>query len=146
MGSEAIAPLTDAISNLADFGLSLAPESVPTSAGERASLKLLDRIGICALATPMEADSIGWQAALLRHSSSDPDHSSRMLFDGRCVLISGAHARGPELTFCRNEAFKKYVRFAVPELGDTRTRGLWNADLALTEPFDAVARHLHDLV
>ena len=81
------------ISVLADvtrFTLALQPEAIPESARDRAALMLLDTLGICAAAAPMEAGVLGRRLAVLLHGSQDPAHSARMLFDGRSVSLAGA--------------------------------------------------------
>lgn len=92
MSREAVAldAIADTFTNLADFTLGLSPEAVPATARERAALMLLDTLGICAAAAPMEAGVLGRQAAMLLHASTDPGHSARMLFDGRSVSLAGA--------------------------------------------------------
>ncbi|MCU9850333.1 MmgE/PrpD family protein [Defluviimonas sp. WL0024] len=92
MSSKAVAldANADTFATLADFTLELSPEAIPASARERAALMLLDTLGICAAAAPMEAGVLGRRAALLLHASSDPGHSARMLFDGRIVSLAGA--------------------------------------------------------
>lgn len=87
------AALDDSSSVLADvtrFALRVAPDDIPASARDRAALMLLDTLGICAAAAPMEAGVLGRKLAVLLHASNDPDHSARMLFDGRSVSLAGA--------------------------------------------------------
>ncbi len=75
---------------VAQFSLTLDPMDIPASTLSRGALMLLDTLGICAAAGPMEAGVLGRQAATLLYASCEPDHSARMLFDGRSVSLAGA--------------------------------------------------------
>ncbi|CAN7383705.1 MmgE/PrpD family protein [Mesorhizobium sp. LjNodule214] len=75
---------------LADFVLRRPASVFPTAVLEQARYLLLDTIGIAIAAGPMEAGRIARDAATLLYGSSDPQHSARMLFDGRRVSIAGA--------------------------------------------------------
>jgi 2-methylcitrate dehydratase PrpD len=57
---------------------------------ERASYLLLDTMGIAIAAGPMDAGRIARDTAALLYGSSDPEHTARMLFDGRRVSTAGA--------------------------------------------------------
>ncbi|RJT41484.1 MmgE/PrpD family protein [Mesorhizobium waimense] len=75
---------------LADFVLRRPASVFPTAVLEQARYLLLDTIGIAIAAGPMEAGRIARDAATLLYGASDPQHSARMLFDGRRVSIAGA--------------------------------------------------------
>lgn len=75
---------------LADFVLRRPASVFPAAVLEQARYLLLDTIGIAIAAGPMEAGRIARDAATLLYGSSDPQHSARMLFDGRRVSIAGA--------------------------------------------------------
>nr|WP_210328723.1 MmgE/PrpD family protein [Mesorhizobium amorphae] len=75
---------------MADFVLRRPASVFPTAVLEQARYLLLDTIGIAIAAGPMEAGRIARDAATLLYGSSDPQHSARMLFDGRRVSIAGA--------------------------------------------------------
>ncbi|ANT53884.1 MmgE/PrpD family protein [Mesorhizobium amorphae CCNWGS0123] len=75
---------------LADFVLRRPASVFPTAVLEQARYLLLDTIGIAIAAGPMEAGRIARDGATLLYGSSDPQHSARMLFDGRRVSIAGA--------------------------------------------------------
>lgn len=75
---------------LADFVLRRPASVFPAPVLEQARYLLLDTIGIAIAAGPMEAGRIARDAATLLYGSSDPQHSARMLFDGRRVSIAGA--------------------------------------------------------
>ena len=78
------------LADVTQFALSVRPKDIPASARNRAALMLLDTLGICAAATPMDAGVLGRKLAVLLHASNDPGHSARMLFDGRSVSLAGA--------------------------------------------------------
>ena len=78
------------IDRVADFVLGMPAEDVPETARETAALLLLDTLGICAAAAPMEAGRIARRTAALLHAAGDADHAARMLFDGRRVSLAGA--------------------------------------------------------
>lgn len=79
-----------AMRKVAEFALSLEPRAIPSTALDRAALMLLDTLGICAAAAPMEAGVLGRRAAMLLHGAGQPDYAARMLFDGRGVSLAGA--------------------------------------------------------
>jgi len=86
----ALGASSSVLADVTGFALGIGPEDIPESARERAALMLLDTLGICAAAAPMEAGVLGRKLAVLLHASTDPDHSARMLFDGRSVSLAGA--------------------------------------------------------
>ncbi|MCV2869629.1 MmgE/PrpD family protein [Defluviimonas sp. WL0002] len=83
-GSQAV------LKKVQDFVLGLTPDQIPESAMERAALMLLDTLGICAAASPMEAGLIARRVATQLYSTSDSTTGARMLFDGRTVSLAGA--------------------------------------------------------
>ncbi len=80
----------DVLSRVTSFALDLAPEEVPEAALRQASLLLLDTLGICAAAGPMEAGRLARDASCLLYSAGDMRHAARLLFDGRRVSLAGA--------------------------------------------------------
>ena len=86
-GREALAPT---MARVADFVLTMAPETPPPSARERAALLMLDTLGICIASAPMEAGVIARKTATLLYSASEPAYAARILFDGRRVSLAGA--------------------------------------------------------
>ena len=80
----------DSFSRLADFVLRRPASVFPAPVLEQASYLLLDTIGIAIAAGPMEAGRIARDTATLLYGSADPQHSARMLFDGRHASIAGA--------------------------------------------------------
>ena len=75
---------------VADFVFGLAPADIPASALERAALQMLDTLGICAAAAPMDAAVVARRAALRLYGARDPADACPMLFDGREVSLAGA--------------------------------------------------------
>lgn len=86
-GKQQVAP---ALKRVTEFALGPEPGSAPKSVRMRAALQLLDTLGICIAAAPMQAGVIARQTATLLYGGSDPRHSARMLFDGRRVSLAGA--------------------------------------------------------
>lgn len=80
----------DVAIRLADFVLRRPASVFPQAVLEQARYLLLDTMGIAIAAGPMQAGRIARDAATLLYGSSDPQHSARMLFDGRRVSIAGA--------------------------------------------------------
>jgi 2-methylcitrate dehydratase PrpD len=75
---------------VADFVFGLSPAAPPESARRRAALLLLDTLGICAAAGPMEAGVIARGVAARLYAAGSEADSARMLFDGRRVSLAGA--------------------------------------------------------
>jgi 2-methylcitrate dehydratase PrpD len=88
--SIAIPTPSDAFTRLADFALRGQPDAIPQSTLERAALLLLDTLGICAAAAPMQAGQIARDTTLALYGTSDPAMSAPMLFDGRPASLAGA--------------------------------------------------------
>ena len=86
-GESGLAP---AMTRVAAFVLGDGPVSAPAAARERAAQLLLDTLGICVAAAPMEAGTIARDTAALLYGGDSPRHSARMLFDGRRVSLAGA--------------------------------------------------------
>lgn len=76
--------------SIADFTLNRSARDIPQSTLDAAALMTLDTLGIVAASGPMEAGVIGRETAALLYGSSDPNHSARMMFDGRSVSLAGA--------------------------------------------------------
>lgn len=72
------------------FALDLTPADIPPEVLARAALLLLDTLGICAAAGPMEAGRIARDTAVALFGPGDPAHSARLLFDGRPASPAGA--------------------------------------------------------
>lgn len=86
MRDEVIARST--FERVADFVLETRPGDIPEATRERAALLLLDTLGICAAATPMEAGRIARNAAVALYGAGA--EGAPMLFDGRRVSLAGA--------------------------------------------------------
>ncbi|MEX0306362.1 MAG: MmgE/PrpD family protein [Ruegeria sp.] len=82
--------MTNTLDQVTEFTLKCTAEDLPASALDAAALLLLDTIGVLIAAGPMEAGVIARDTAALMFSSSDPDFSARMLFDGRRASLAGA--------------------------------------------------------
>lgn len=80
----------NAFFNVADFAIDLDPSAIPAGAMERASLMLLDKLGVCAAAASMEAGELARNAATLLYSSAEAEYRANMLFDNRVVSLTGA--------------------------------------------------------
>jgi 2-methylcitrate dehydratase PrpD len=80
----------DTFGKVADFVAGLAPDAIPQSARTRAAVMLLDTLGICAAAGPMEAGTIARETAAALWRAGDPALGARMLFDGRRVSLPAA--------------------------------------------------------
>jgi 2-methylcitrate dehydratase PrpD len=80
----------DVAARLADFVLRRPASVFPEAVLQRARYLLLDTLGIAIAAGPMDAGRIARDAATLLYGSNDPQHSARILFDGRRVSIAGA--------------------------------------------------------
>ena len=79
-----------ALKAVTDFVLGTAPEDVPDKTLSMAALLLLDTLGICAAAAPMEAGRIGRETAHRFFAASEPNDTASMLFDGRAASLPGA--------------------------------------------------------
>ncbi|KIC45089.1 2-methylcitrate dehydratase [Ruegeria sp. ANG-S4] len=82
--------MTNAFPRIADFALACSADQMPDEVKDAAALMMLDTMGVLIGAGPMEAGVIARNTAALLYSSSSPDHSARMLFDGRQVSMAGA--------------------------------------------------------
>ncbi len=80
----------DALARVSGFVFETAVDAIPQSALERAALHLLDTLGICAAATPMQAGVIARNATARLYGASRPEDTCPMLFDGRPVSLAGA--------------------------------------------------------
>ena len=80
----------DALSRVARFALHLSPSDMPQDVLERAGLLLLDTLGICAAAGPMQAGILARDTAVALFGAGEPALAARMLFDGRRVSLAGA--------------------------------------------------------
>lgn len=79
-----------ALARVTAFVLGPEPAAAPAATRERAALLLLDTLGICIAASPMEAGTIARDAATLLYGGNVPGYTARMLFDGRRVSLAGA--------------------------------------------------------
>jgi 2-methylcitrate dehydratase PrpD len=75
---------------VADFVFGLSPETPPDSARRRAALLLLDTLGICAAAAPMEAGAIARGIATRLYAAGAASDAACLLFDGRKASLAGA--------------------------------------------------------
>ena len=83
-------PEPSVLARVTRFTLDLAPDQIPPETREFAALLLLDTLGICAAAAPMQAAGIAREMTAALHGAGTPDHAARMLFDGRTVSLAGA--------------------------------------------------------
>ncbi|MGI3187324.1 MmgE/PrpD family protein [Nioella aestuarii] len=88
--SIAIPTPSDTFTLLADVSLRSSPAQIPAPTQTRAALLLLDTLGICAAAAPMQAGHIARDTTLALYGTSDPAMSAPMLFDGRTASLAGA--------------------------------------------------------
>ncbi len=82
--------MTGSFDRIAEFTLNCAPEQMPDSTKEAAALMMLDTMGVLIGAGPMQAGVIARDTAAMLYGSTSPEHSARMLFDGRQVSLAGA--------------------------------------------------------
>lgn len=78
------------LARVCDFVFNTHADDIPESTLQRAALLLLDTLGICVAAAPMEAGRKGRELATRLYASTDPASQARMLFDGRPVSVAGA--------------------------------------------------------
>lgn len=72
------------------FVLESSADTIPPSALEAASLLLLDTLGVCIAAQPMEAGRIAREAAMRLYNAADAADRAPILFDGREASLAGA--------------------------------------------------------
>lgn len=73
-----------------EFALDTCPEDIPALTLEKAALLLLDTLGICAAAAPMEAGCIARETAHRFMAASHAADAAPILFDGRQASLAGA--------------------------------------------------------
>jgi 2-methylcitrate dehydratase PrpD len=78
------------LDRVAAFTLRLDPEAFPAGTRQRAALLLLDTLGICAAAAPLEAGRIARDTAVALFGAGADGPAARLLFDGRRVSLAGA--------------------------------------------------------
>jgi 2-methylcitrate dehydratase PrpD len=83
-------PPAGAFDAVARFALADGPAASPPEVQRRAALLLLDTLGVCAAAAPMEAGALARSAATRLFAAGSPEDSAPMLFDGRRVGLAGA--------------------------------------------------------
>jgi 2-methylcitrate dehydratase PrpD len=83
-------PPAGAFDAVARFTLGDGPSAAPPEVRRRAALLLLDTLGVCAAAAPMEAGALARRAATRLFAAGSPEDSAPMLFDGRRVSLAGA--------------------------------------------------------
>ncbi|MFD2856784.1 MmgE/PrpD family protein [Seohaeicola zhoushanensis] len=81
---------TGMLERVQEFVLERSAAGIPEAVLRRAGFLLLDTLGICAAASPMEAGRIGRQTAAMLYGAGAPEMAARMLFDGRQVSLAGA--------------------------------------------------------
>lgn len=72
------------------FALGIEADAIPADVRRRASLLLLDTLGVGIAAAPMEAGRIARETAHRFYAAGDADASATLLFDGRRASIPGA--------------------------------------------------------
>ncbi|MEL6576155.1 MAG: MmgE/PrpD family protein [Pseudomonadota bacterium] len=83
-------PGSDTFERVARFTLALEADATPEPVLARAALLLLDTLGICAAAAPMEAGRLGRETARRLFAPGGPEDAATMLFDGRPASLAGA--------------------------------------------------------
>ena len=81
---------TGMLERVQDFVLDRPAGDMPEAVLRRAGYLMLDTLGICAAAGPMDAGRIGRETAALLFGAGTPGTAARMLFDGRQVSLAGA--------------------------------------------------------
>jgi 2-methylcitrate dehydratase PrpD len=79
-----------ALQKVTAFICDLPSHDVPGSARRMASLLLLDTLGICIAAAPMEAGILAREAAVRLYNSADEVSRATIMFDGRQASLAGA--------------------------------------------------------
>lgn len=77
-------------SKVLEFALNTSADRIPEASLERASLLLLDTLGVCIAAQPMDAGIIARDAARRLYGASEPSDQATILFDGRKASRAGA--------------------------------------------------------
>lgn len=72
------------------FVLTASPETVPETALRTASLLVLDTLGVCIAAQPMEAGKIAREAAIRLYNGAEARDRAPILFDGREASRAGS--------------------------------------------------------
>lgn len=72
------------------FTLETQANEIPAGTLKQSALLLLDTLGICAAAAPMEAGRIGREMAVSLFGSMNEATQARLLFDGRSASMAGA--------------------------------------------------------
>lgn len=75
---------------IADFVLHSAADDIPMAARKAAADLLLDTLGVCIAAAPMEAGRLARETALRLYNTHDPAARATVLFDGRTASKPGA--------------------------------------------------------
>jgi 2-methylcitrate dehydratase PrpD len=73
-----------------EFALERKPDAIPQQTLNASAMLLLDTLGVCIAAQPMEAGTIARTAALRLYGTSQPDDQAPMMFDGRIASRAGA--------------------------------------------------------
>lgn len=81
----------DSVLNRAiDFSLGLSPKSIPEALLESAAHLLLDTLGVCIAAQPMQSGAIARDVAVRLYNAAYADDRATILFDGRSASRPGA--------------------------------------------------------
>lgn len=81
---------SSSLQRVCEFVFDTSANDIPESTLQQAALLLLDTLGICVAAAPMEAGIKGRELATKLYASADASTQARMLFDGRTVSLAGA--------------------------------------------------------
>ncbi len=76
--------------SVVDFTLRQSPAAIPAPTMRMAALLLLDTLGVCIAATPMEAGRLARETAIRLYNTVEPAAAARLLFDGRRASRAGA--------------------------------------------------------
>ena len=76
-------------SDVGAFTFDLTPSEIPDDVLRMARLLLLDTMGICIAATPMEAGVLARDTSYRLYNAADSQDRSSMMFDGRQASIAG---------------------------------------------------------
>lgn len=80
----------DVLSLVQDFTFKLTADDIPEDVLKTARMLLLDTLGICISATPMEAGVLAREMAVRLYNTAQAEDRATMVFDGRTASIAGA--------------------------------------------------------
>lgn len=78
------------LASVYDFTFDLTADDIPADVLQAARLLLLDTLGICIAATPMEAGVLAREMAVRLYNTAEAADRATLMFDGRTASIAGA--------------------------------------------------------